>query len=136
MKRLLISFLVLITFPCASFGEWLIAQETDNFALYLDTDKMQVKGDIAYIWWLVNFNEPQDNEYLSGLNYSKHDCKKDRTSHLQFSSHKQHDAKVHLHTYTIDNPKWQYVQPDSTGYYVHKLACHFTGIKIWDIPGQ
>tara|TARA_B100000989_G_C19355512_1_gene390967 strand:+ start:330 stop:743 length:414 start_codon:yes stop_codon:yes gene_type:complete len=64
--------LLLISYPCHS--KWLKIREGKIFSEYIETDSAKKQNGIIYMWNMLDYSKPINNNILSKKYYSKYDC--------------------------------------------------------------
>jgi len=106
MKKLILILSLLLStimFSSLSFGEWeLVATNTDETELYVDFDKIRVRG--GFVYWTVpqNLLKPRFG-FLSATVYTESDCRRRSYTTLSFSFYAQAKGKGEAES-TDNNP--------------------------------
>jgi hypothetical protein len=129
MKRLL---LVCLIMTCsASYAEWEIYGDSEEFKSYLDKDTIRKNGAIVKIWELQNFvtiqrNTDDGQKYKSQKIYVANDCKSEMRSITSLISY-EGEFGAGVVTYSVSVPEkdwnWRAIVPGSIGQSLWQIAC-------------
>ena len=126
MKNLLtISTLVFtLMFSSTSFADWTKVTDSEGGdTYYVDFERIRKHDGYLYYWDLTDFLKPDKYGYLSVKTYNKVDCKLLRYSFLSIFFHKEPMGRGDVTTQTLNNTKWTYNPPNSTGETILKSVC-------------
>ena len=106
-----IIFVLLMTFSCSLWAEWIYVTEGVGGQLFIDTATIKRTGDNRRVWELRNLNEA----FKGGMSMralSIYDCKNEKKKILALSIHLEPMAKGKvLESINSENSEWDYIAP-------------------------
>ena len=126
-KLLLLLFSIFISFN--SYGEWLFLGEDSGNKFYYEVDTIKTSNGYIYYWDLVNFPEPFDGIYMSGIRYRQGDCGVMRNKTLSANLFTKLMGRGESESIPYDNSDWEYYLPNTTGYENFTMLCLLAEIE-------
>ncbi len=92
MKRLLVVFVLLLTFSSSAWAEWVAVGGNDRYIFYVDPNTIRKNGSMVKMWNLFDHVNAQVDEssgktYFSMKAQVEYDCQDERTRTLAESYH-------------------------------------------------
>ena len=115
-----------VMFSSSSYAEWTHVFENPAGDLYLDRDKIKVRGDTVYYWFLFDWLKPPTLTNLwSTKFYIQGDCKLFRFKRLRFISYEEPMGGGTGQTFPVpeSHKDWQHPPPKSSHEIVLKTVC-------------
>ena len=100
-----------------------MTENMEGNTFYVDFDRIRKHDGYVYRWELGDYLKPTERGYLSGKAYIQGDCKLFRVKYLSASFHKEPMGGGTGEIENPENPKWNYLSPDSVEESILKTVC-------------
>jgi len=127
-NKKLIGLAAALTLACSqSWADWVDIGKNESGNFYIDTPSIQKSGDKVKMWYLVDFNTPQEDKstkpFLSTKDQSEYDCKEERSRTIYYNNYSGKMGRGKI-LFTLKDPlKWRPVAPGSIAEVLLKIAC-------------
>jgi hypothetical protein len=104
--------------------------KTGQIHILYDPSSVRREGDIAQVWELDNFEQPQSNalgNYLSAKSLREYNCNTNETRLVSFTVFSENDGKGNIVTSSATTPNWiskpSPIEPNSMASIFPPIVC-------------